>query len=72
MSGAAAAACGQQLHDSAAIGVLIQRPLDRLDLPTQAAEPIDELGLLANGVCHGLPYTLPGYDIQYPRAARQG
>src|SRR5580700_7598920 len=65
-----AAACRQQLHDPAAIRILIQRPLDRLDLPTQAAEPIDELGLLANSVCHGLPYTLPGYDIQAVRARR--
>src|ERR1700686_3243420 len=65
-----AAARGQQLHDPAAIRILIQRPLDRLDLPTQAAEPIDELGLLANGVCHGLRYTLPGYDIQTVRVRR--
>src|ERR1700732_3584550 len=53
-----AAACGQQLHDPAAIRILVQCPLDRLDLPTQAAEPIDELGSVANGVCHArlIPY----------------
>src|ERR1700724_513533 len=53
-----AAARGQQLHDPAAIRILVQCPLDRLDLPTQAAEPIDELGSVANGVCHArlIPY----------------
>jgi hypothetical protein len=47
-----AAARGQQLHDLAAFRILVERPLDRLDLPTKAAEPIDELGPLANGVRH--------------------
>src|ERR1700674_6048597 len=65
-----AAACGQQLHDPAAIRVLIQRPLDRLDLPTQAAEPIDELGLPANRTRHAPPYDLPGNDIQAVRLMR--
>src|SRR2546430_9327338 len=48
-----AAARGQQLHDLAAIRVPVERPLDRLELSAQAAQPVDQLGPVADGVRHG-------------------
>src|ERR1700738_2642537 len=67
-----AAARGQQLHDLAAFRILVERPLDRLDLPTKAAQPIDELGLLANGVRHARLIPYRGMISKCPRAARAG
>jgi hypothetical protein len=59
-----AAAGGQQFHHIGATGIGIERPLQRLDLATQAADAVEQPLFLFDNVTHGpWQYTYRGICI---------
>ena len=54
---------GDQVHDLVAIGLALQRALDRLDLPLDATDARQELLPLANCVGHCHQNRVPGYPL---------
>ena len=63
-AGDAAANARDHMHDALAFGLLAQRPLDRLDLAADAADPGEQLFLFSDRMCHGAV-------IGYPPMLRQ-
>ena len=55
---------GDQVHDLFAASLAIERPLNSLDLPPNAAYARKELLLFTDSMAHGAIYSIGGYPIQ--------
>ena len=62
-TGHGAAHAGDQVHDLFAAGLAVERPLDGLDLASDAADARQQLLFFADGVRHGA-YSIGPHPIQ--------
>jgi hypothetical protein len=51
------------MHDTLAFGFFSQRPLDRLDLAANAADPGEQLFLFSDRMYHPAAYRVPPYAM---------
>src|ERR1700688_502911 len=70
-AGDAAANAGDHMHDALAFGFFVQRPLDRLDLAANAADPGEQLFLFSDGMCHDATYRVPTYAMSMATRSRE-